>query len=155
MDEDVCNVGPEWYVRSRLSCQEDTNRERWELNLWNLQNYFLSNVAIVLTWYCSTSKQSVRLFCCGGNGVLRLLAPFLLLLWSDDYREGEAYRAGGSSGALPSIHCWILANLLEACNVAMLFSSPKISLSISLKFKKQERCDSFLYALSSPMSARC
>jgi hypothetical protein len=32
-----------------------------------------------------------RLFRYAGNGVLRLLVPFLLLLLSDDYREGEVY----------------------------------------------------------------
>ena len=32
-----------------------------------------------------------RLFRCGGNGVLRLLVPFLVLLLFDDYKEGEIY----------------------------------------------------------------
>jgi hypothetical protein len=35
-----------------------------------------------------------RLFRCGGNGVLRLWVPFLLLLLSDDCKGGELYRAG-------------------------------------------------------------
>jgi hypothetical protein len=35
-----------------------------------------------------------RLFRCGGNGVLRLLVPFLVLLLFNDYKGGEIYRAG-------------------------------------------------------------
>ena len=90
-----------------------------------------------------------RLFRCTGNSVLRLLVPFLLLLLSNDCKEGKAYRAGASSGTLPSIDLWILTDLLEAYNTAMLFSSPKIGSSISPKFKKQERWDSSSLILSS------
>jgi hypothetical protein len=32
-----------------------------------------------------------RLFRYGGNGVLRLLVPFLVLLLFNDYKEGEIY----------------------------------------------------------------
>ena len=35
-----------------------------------------------------------RLFRCAGNGVLRLLVPFLVLLLFDDCKDGELYRAG-------------------------------------------------------------
>ena len=34
-----------------------------------------------------------RLFYYGGNGVLRLLVPFLVLLLFSDYKEGEIYGA--------------------------------------------------------------
>jgi hypothetical protein len=37
------------------------------------------------------STYDRRLFRCGGNGVLRLLVPFLVLLLFDDYKEGEIY----------------------------------------------------------------
>jgi hypothetical protein len=80
-----------------------------------------------------------RLFRYARNGVLRLLVPFLLLLLSNDCKEGEAYRVNTSSGTLPSINLWILIDLLKACDVTMLFSSLKIGSFISPKFKKQER----------------
>ena len=83
-----------------------------------------------------------RLFCCGGNGVLCLLVPFLLLLLFDNCKEDKAYRAGVSSGTLPSVDLWIVTDLLEACDAVMLFSYPKIGSSTSPKFKKQERWDS-------------
>jgi hypothetical protein len=95
------------------------------------------------------SIHDKRLFRCAGNAVLRLLAPFLLLLLFDDCKEGEAYRAGASSGTLPSIDLWMFTDLLEACDAAMLCSSPKIGSSISPKFKKQERWDSSSLILSS------
>ena len=90
-----------------------------------------------------------RLFRCTRNSVLYLLVPFLLLLLSNNYKEGKAYRASASSRTLPSINLWILTNLLKACDIVILFSSPKIGLSILLKFKKQERQDASLYTFSS------
>jgi hypothetical protein len=39
------------------------------------------------------SIHDKRVFRYGGNGVLRLLVPFLLLLLFDDCKEGEIYRA--------------------------------------------------------------